>query len=868
VTLFISANIKSNPLMSHADAAADINEVGSVLDARTGVIGWQEIAPDYYQADLRRQGPRLVTYWPGGYANAVPISWSKNYHRHAAGATQTHGGIAHKSPARFVVWVALRDDGGHQFWHINTHFISEAYSDDPSRQHWWQTHRQVLINTVKRMQDRYGPHGTITGDFNRYRYEDPQLIDLGAHYHWPASDAAGISRGYDYLISFGGWGDPSDVTRMGLHSDHDGVRINLSLNAKATIPGPPTPGNYPPQPRIPKGVPGLAAGGIASVNQLEHLIVRGRRVTSGTLGEAILSASAAVSTTQISDISVTFHDPDFELLKSGLFEKHGVVDFLGFRQQIYTVTTGAAADNRGQVTIQCRAAAAVKLQNRQGTRVLRNASPTDFVVSECHKAGVKVRAQRSANRKIISRDTGNGESSWTTMERLAREVGFLLFESAGTVYFGKPSWLAARDTQVLRVTYNSGYDTDTIGVPAFSDTIGQHGISVQFDVERERLHDFMPGQRLRIMFAPYDKQIFLVTGLSFPIARDGVATVTAAKPVDPKPAGEQQTPDVGGGGGNTGGGGSGGGGGGSGSGGGGGGGGGGGNAHTALLGDLLYGAGFRGHALDVACGIAIAESGGFHGGRWHVNAHALGDIALADAKWGPSVGCFQIRSLRHPGNYSGLDRRRTQSKLMHAEYNAHTAFLFSGGGAHWGAWSTWNNGRYHAGVGKTHALVHGWTGHSGGPAGGHGGANPPPHGGGGSGPTGRKSAHDFVAIALKQAGDRYVWGAEASPNDPNPERFDCSELVQWAAARVGCYMPDGSSNQKAWMARKGTLIGPDKGLATRGAILWIPGHVAISLGGHKGTIEATNPTYGVRTWGPHRSFRWVSGGKIPGMRYG
>src|SRR3546814_11985548 len=53
---------------------------------------------------------------------------------------------------------------------------------------------------------------------------------------------------------------------------------------------------------------------------------------------------------------------------------------------------------------------------------------------------------------------------------------------------------------------------------------------------------------------------------------------------------------------------------------------------------LLETARFSGAALDTALGVAFAESGGY--------VDAVGDLALVDAKWGPSIGLVQIRSLR------------------------------------------------------------------------------------------------------------------------------------------------------------------------------------------------------------------------------
>lgn len=119
----------------------------------------------------------------------------------------------------------------------------------------------------------------------------------------------------------------------------------------------------------------------------------------------------------------------------------------------------------------------------------------------------------------------------------------------------------------------------------------------------------------------------------------------------------------------------------------------------------------------------------------------------------------------------------------------------------------------------------------------------------------------FVSLALTQAGKKYVFGAEASPSDPNPRAFDCSELVEWCASRVGISpkMPDGSSAQKAHC--KGISV--TQAINTKGALLFLPGHVAISLGNGK-TIEAMNPSNGVRQG--TASGRFSSGGLIPGAQ--
>ena len=138
---------------------------------------------------------------------------------------------------------------------------------------------------------------------------------------------------------------------------------------------------------------------------------------------------------------------------------------------------------------------------------------------------------------------------------------------------------------------------------------------------------------------------------------------------------------------------------------------------------------------------------------------------------------------------------------------------------------------------------------------------------------------DVALLALSQAGDQYVYGAEASPSDENPYVFDCSELVEWVCARldVDPRVPDGSWLQFQHCESLGTDVSVTRGLGTLGALLfWFDGdpmrpnrpkgaHVAISLGDGR-TIEARSEKHGVGVFGPEgRS--WTHAALIPGVEY-
>lgn len=136
----------------------------------------------------------------------------------------------------------------------------------------------------------------------------------------------------------------------------------------------------------------------------------------------------------------------------------------------------------------------------------------------------------------------------------------------------------------------------------------------------------------------------------------------------------------------------------------------------------------------------------------------------------------------------------------------------------------------------------------------------------------------FVERALEQRGDTYVFGAEASLDDPDPGSFDCSELTQWAADQVGVTIPDGAMYQYLDLKGQGQLMTVEEALRTPGALLFYfsdeptpggsrPGaaHVAISLGDGR-TIEARGSSYGVNTFdGGDPGERFNFAGMIPQM---
>lgn len=98
---------------------------------------------------------------------------------------------------------------------------------------------------------------------------------------------------------------------------------------------------------------------------------------------------------------------------------------------------------------------------------------------------------------------------------------------------------------------------------------------------------------------------------------------------------------------------------------------------------IAFNEGFRGQSLAIMTAIAMAESGGRPG--------AMGDVGLETSQWGPSVGLWQIRSLKSQTGSGGV---RDQNANTDPATNAKHAFSISGGGKNFQAWSTYTNGAY------------------------------------------------------------------------------------------------------------------------------------------------------------------------------
>lgn len=574
------------------------------------------------------------------------------------------------------------------------------------------------------------------------------------------------------------------------------------------------------------------AEAINTDDPFDRLIYFGRKFSIDEK-EALISCDISMSIDQVSQLTFLMSDPDFTHSKKGIYEPGIMVKFEDLLLDAATIEMGSAG-GQPALTVRCRPRAVRQLKKRTGHRVMKNVSASEFIDAECGAIGARCVTEPTSKRKQVARDTkregrdAEAPSSWTTFQRLASEEGFYVFEAGNVIYFGKPTWFMDRfKDDVLKVNWNKDDATTPINVPRCTrneDTV-DGGTTIEVDMFGTYGRKFRPGRVLELDGVPGFNRKYLIFSVDYSLLQPDIVHVQAGTPIDPEKPKVAKGGDGGGDANSAG--------------------------QTSSLRFLLDKVGFKGDNLEVAMAVAMAESGG--------DAH-FSDRTDHNDKWGAYCGLFAIRSMTSPNKYEGVNRRRVRKRLMDGRYNAELVFDLSNGGKDWSDWTSYTDGSYKKWYKKKKTYtVKNWhytfpkkdrdkgDGQGGG-------------GGGGGAAGGAKSAGLFVSHALAQTGDRYVFGAEASVSDPNPDAFDCSELVQWAAGRAGVPFTDGSSAQIA--ACHGISV--DQAIRTRGALLWHPGHIAISLGNGR-TIEAANPGFGVGQITAYGRFQ--RGGLIPGMRY-
>lgn len=272
------------------------------------------------------------------------------------------------------------------------------------------------------------------------------------------------------------------------------------------------------------------------------LTFRGRRLPDKVIA-SLSTIDLDMGISQVTEMTLTFDDPTFDILKSGIFDLDTQVRYRGLELRVSVLETNAGG-GMGGVTVRCRPNAVHKLKKLRGTFVMQNVSPATYVATECKKAGIKAPiAQSSPVKKRIARDVKekgddydetNFPSAWTTFQRLANEIGYVMYEVGGIIYFGKPTWLVKKQPK-LEVKWYPENGKEPYTIPEFRQSIDSEDIEVSLSLPLERSGNVYPGLGLAIEGFPKFSGNYLVTAVNYPLAGVGTISVTASTIRNPKP---------------------------------------------------------------------------------------------------------------------------------------------------------------------------------------------------------------------------------------------------------------------------------------------------------------------------------------------
>lgn len=281
--------------------------------------------------------------------------------------------------------------------------------------------------------------------------------------------------------------------------------------------------------------------------RIDSVTIKGRRLLSGVI-ESVTGVELDLSTNEVSQMSITVEDPGFEVLKSGFFDVGSAVNYKGL-QLVVSVLETSSGGGMGGLTVQCRPKAVSALKKLRAPKVMRNASPTAYVLAECKSAGVRAVAQASKPRARIARDqpepgqtydAAATPSAWTTMQRLAGELGYALYEAKGVVYFGKPTWLVARQPKV-QVQWYPANGKEPYSIPEFRRSEDSTDVEVRVELPLDRADDFAPGYGISFPSFPKFAGTYFITNVNYPLIGPGKVSVSASTVKNPEPqrGGEQ-----------------------------------------------------------------------------------------------------------------------------------------------------------------------------------------------------------------------------------------------------------------------------------------------------------------------------------------
>lgn len=201
------------------------------------------------------------------------------------------------------------------------------------------------------------------------------------------------------------------------------------------------------------GGPGTFAANLPPDNEkaIDLTIGGGQVVTE--LGYALIAADVQFTTTEASQLTLTFDDVDYKILSRFKLEAGPwgtPIEHANTRWRIHTLTTQPGT--RGpQTQMVCQTSGVMRMRGFFPSG-MKNVSPTQYMERVCKTAGLDFVGEPLGTRPDIgphkTTDPVTGqkrrENAWEIGQRLAANHDLVAYESDGTYYFGTPAFIGER----------------------------------------------------------------------------------------------------------------------------------------------------------------------------------------------------------------------------------------------------------------------------------------------------------------------------------------------------------------------------------------------------------------------------------------
>jgi hypothetical protein len=280
-------------------------------------------------------------------------------------------------------------------------------------------------------------------------------------------------------------------------------------------------------------------------NHVQTVTVAGARLNA-EVTDSVLTASISDTIDGVTELALTINDPGFVFLTSGLFAPNTKVVWGQQKLVVCALEVSGGQTGRGEIQVQCRPQVVEEAKQKRGPKVFAKTGPG--AAAQLLIPGKVVYETSTKRTNIAVNGPSDGEAAetyWEAISRWADEAGMIVFESWGTVFVGRPTWIAKQVPSGPPIVW-AGPDSDDhlLEVPQCRRTINTETepVTVSVSMHPDLAVQYRAGMPTKFSGVPGFAGDYWVTSVSGPLDVKQPWTLELAVPVDPKPSGDQAEP--------------------------------------------------------------------------------------------------------------------------------------------------------------------------------------------------------------------------------------------------------------------------------------------------------------------------------------